>query len=213
MRIAMPAHSLIAAILAVTLASCGCSPAFAQTTVSNLPTGVPVSAADNLYAEQGACPGSPPACNGVKVTGAMVKTWAQSGLVSSRLMKLGTKIGADFNVTTDQSIALTGSSFYVVAGVVITNCSTSLTTAKGAFYAAAAKTSPLWAQTVATAYTGLDGTAGRAQSIGFTGGAAGSTNAGSSLAFTGPATIFLSLTTPQGAAATCDIRVFGYDIS
>lgn len=213
MRIAMLTHTLISALLAISLASCGCSPAFAQTTVSNLPTGVPVSAADNLYAEQGACPGSPPACNGVKVTGAMVKTWAQSGLVSSRLMKLGTKIGADFNVTTDQSIALTGSSFYVVAGVVITNCSTSLTTAKGAFYAAAAKTSVFWAQTAATVYTSLDGTAGRAQSIGFTGGASGGLTAGTSLAFTGPTTIFLSLTTPQGAAATCDIRVFGYDLS
>lgn len=80
MRIAMLAHTLIAAILAVTLASCGAAPAFAQTTVSNLPTGAPISAADNMYAEQGACPASPPACNGVKVTGAMVKTWAQSGI-------------------------------------------------------------------------------------------------------------------------------------
>lgn len=205
--------ALICALNAALCAVLLCGGARAQTTVSNLPTGVPVSAADNMYAEQGACPGSPPACNGVKVTGAMVKTWAQSGLVSSRLMKLGTKIGADFNVTTDQSITLTGSSFYVVSGVVITNCSASLTTAKGAFYTAAAKTSPLWAQTATTAYTGLDGTAGRSQSIGFTGGASGAANAGSSLAFTGPATIFLSLTTPQGAAATCDIRVFGYDLS
>src|SRR5919202_3475821 len=59
---------------------------------------------------------------------------------------LGVLRGANFNVTTDQSIAvwpltssdpgyIAGATKYIVTDIYVTNCSASLTTAKGGFYA------------------------------------------------------------------------------
>lgn len=131
----------------------------------------------------------------------------------SRLIKVGHLSAANFNITTDQAISLTGPSLYVLAGVSIGNCSASLTTAKGAFYSAASKTNPIWSGTTTTPYTGLDGAAGRAELLGFAAGQNAAANGGSTFAYTGPTTIYLSLTTAQGGAATCDLDVLAYDLS
>ena len=64
---------------------------------------------------------------------------------------LGVLRGANFNITTDQAIAirpltsgnagfLAGATKYIVTDIYVTNCSASLTTAKGAFYTGAPKT-------------------------------------------------------------------------
>lgn len=74
--------NLLALLAAVACLGLGTLAHAQSTTVSNLPLGSAVSATDNLYAEQGTCPNSPPTCNGVHVTGAQIKIWAQNGLAA-----------------------------------------------------------------------------------------------------------------------------------
>lgn len=114
---------------------------------------------------------------------------------------LGTLTGANFNSTADQAISLSGPADYVVSSIVIKGASTSLTTAKGALYSAASKSGPLFGMTTTTPFTALTG--GSSATI-F---GAGSGNA--TIDLSGSATVYLSLTTPQGGAATGNIYVFG----
>lgn len=119
------------------------------------------------------------------------------GQPAGTLMQVGKLTGANFNSTADQAIALTGPALFSVDSVVICNASTSLTTAQGALYAAATKTTPLFGLTTTSPYTWLT-IAGRAMTI-----------AGNGQSGTNINPIYLSLTTPQGGAATADIYVFG----
>ena len=127
---------------------------------------------------------------------------------------LGVLRGANFNITTDQSIPIrpltssdpgfiAGASKYIVTDIYVTNCSASLTTAKGALYTAASKTGTIIGA-VTTPFTNCTGatTMQRLQAL---------TNEDSNT-FTA-ATLFLSLTTAQGTAATGDVYVMGIPIN
>jgi len=140
--------------------------------------------------------------------------YASGGVVqaaASGIVLIGQLVGANMNVTTDQNIPLIipgGYSRYRIEAIYANNASVSLTTAAGGIYPAAAKAGvPLVA--AGQAYAGLT--------------APGDNAAGSALALTLAAAaattefnavqtalgLFLSLTTPQGAAATADFYVYG----
>lgn len=110
---------------------------------------------------------------------------------------LGQLLGANLNTTADQAIPMTSAN-YLVTAVVVTNASTSLTTAVGGIYTAAAKggTAMVGAGQVYSALTG------------------DTVVLPLTLAVTTTrltvATLYLSLTVAQGAAATADLRVYGY---
>lgn len=117
---------------------------------------------------------------------------------ASKYVLLGSLIGADMNSTSDQAIYLNASK-YVIRKIVVTNASTSLTTAVGGIYTAASKggTDIVAASQVYTALTSsskfLDLTL--------------EAEAGTDIFTQMP--LYLSLTTPQGAAATADIHIYG----
>jgi len=111
---------------------------------------------------------------------------------------IGTKIGANMNVTTDQAIPITriGSQKYLITKIVVTNASISLTTAAGGVYQTTSK----------------GGTAIVASSQAYSALSATTTALNLTLAINRTYTldnIYLSLTTAQGAAATADVYVFG----
>jgi hypothetical protein len=115
---------------------------------------------------------------------------------------LGQLRGANFNVTTDQAIAINATVFQITS-IVVTNCSASLTLAVGGFYSAASKGgTPIVAATqVYSALTAstvlLNPTVAATPLI---------------TRFT-VSSVFLSLTTAQGAAATCDVYIVGIDLT
>lgn len=118
---------------------------------------------------------------------------------------LGKLIGANMNITTDQAIILTASC--IVTDIIVTNASTSLTTAAGGVYSAASKggTAIIAA---AQAYSALT-TATIAIKL-------SSTPSLMRIVTGTPATplsIYLNLTTGQGGAATADFYVLGIDLS
>lgn len=104
------------------------------------------------------------------------------------------------NSTSDQAMAI-GASKYYIDRMVVTNASTSLTTAIGGLYQATAKggtqiiadTQVFSALTVSTKVILLP-----------------SLIAGDILT---AAQLYLSLTTGQGAASTADFFIYGYDLS
>jgi hypothetical protein len=111
---------------------------------------------------------------------------------------LGVLKSADFNVTTDQAIPINCSK-YLIRRIVVTNTSLNLTLAIGGFYTGASKSGTIivaasqvyTALTASTKYVDL-------------------TLAGAILSdILTSSTIYFSLTTAQGAAATGDIYVFG----
>lgn len=111
---------------------------------------------------------------------------------------LGSLIGADFNVTTDQAIPITriGSQKYLITRIVVTNASVSMTAADGGIYTATSKggTAIVAAAQVYTALT------------------AATVALDLTLAVNNTYTLnnlYFSLTGAQGAAATADIYVFG----
>lgn len=113
---------------------------------------------------------------------------------------LGSLLGADFNSTADQAIAIaSGVAKYVIRRIVVVNASISLTTAAGGVYGAAAKSAPV-AVAAAQVYSALTAPA---KFLDLTLAALCGTDV-----FT-QATLYLSLTTAQGAPATGDIFVFG----
>lgn len=111
---------------------------------------------------------------------------------------IGYVIGANMNVTTDQAIAIAQpSTRYVIQAIWVTNCSANLTTAAGGVYPTTAKGgtaivaagqvySALTAATILLPLTIAAGNVIYNQAI-----------------------VYLSLTTPQGSAATCDVYVIG----
>lgn len=149
------------------------------------------------------------------INGNIVASWAPAGAAGAvppqgATALIGQKIAANMNVTTDQNIPLVlsaGFTRWKLDKIVVSNPSISLTTAAGGVYPAAAKGgTPVVA--AAQAYAGLT---------------AAPPAAGSSLDLTLAATVptiefgatqtalglFFALTTPQGAAATADIYVYG----
>ena len=111
---------------------------------------------------------------------------------------LGRLLSANMNSTSDQAIYVVSSN-YVLYGILVTNASTSLTTAAGGVYTAASKggTAIVASTQVYTALTGST------KALWLTIAAAGQDKLTA-------APIYLSLTTGQGSAATADAYVFGY---
>lgn len=123
----------------------------------------------------------------------------------------GTLKGANFNVTTDQAIPISVPTLhYQIYQIVVDAPSVSLTTAAGGFYPAASKGGD--AIVAATqAYTTLTNntanTTGNMLVLTLASDTL-ATSYGGPQATTPQATIYFSLTTAQGAAATANIRVY-----
>lgn len=111
---------------------------------------------------------------------------------------LGELIGANMNSTGDQQIVIfSAPAKYIIRRIVATNASLSLTTAVGGIYTAVSK----------------GGTAVVANSQAYSTLSAGTKFLDLTLAsntdYRTATSLYLSLTTPQGAAATADIFVYG----
>jgi len=111
---------------------------------------------------------------------------------------LGQLTSADFNSTADQSIVIR-SARYVVRKIIVDNASLNLTTAVGGLYTGAGKSGTVVVANTQV-YTALTAAA---KFVDLTIAATPTTDVLTST------TIFLSLTTPQGAAATADVRILG----
>lgn len=117
---------------------------------------------------------------------------------------LGRLTGANMNVTTDQAIPIAASvTKFLITGIYVTNASLSLTLAAGGFYSGAGKGGTVLVAAVQV-YSALTA-AGILLQATLAAGATGNAFAQSS--------IFFSLTTAQGSAATADIYVFGVDLT
>lgn len=111
---------------------------------------------------------------------------------------------ANFNSTADQAMAIPSHiTKFIITQILVTNCSVSMTLAAGGFYPAASK----------------GGTAIVASTQVYTTLSSSTINLSTTLA-TGIltttfaiSTIYFSLTTAQGSAATCDIYVIGIDLT
>lgn len=124
--------------------------------------------------------------------------------VPGMLRRLGRITGANFNTTADQPITIVSTvTKYLITAIYVTNCSANLTTAAGGFYPTTAKGgtaivantqiyTSLTASTILLPTTLAAGTLVTALTAG---------------------TIYLSLTLGQGGAATCDVYVFGADLT
>lgn len=114
---------------------------------------------------------------------------------------LGELIGANFNSTADQAITIfSAPAKYIVRRIVVTNASTSLTTAAGGVYKAASKSGAIVAAT--QVYSTLTGsTLFLDLTLSATGNESTTVKTAKNL--------YLSLTTAQGAAATADVYVYG----
>ena len=115
---------------------------------------------------------------------------------------LGQLISANMNSTSDQQIVIfSAPAKYIIRRIVATNASISLTTAVGGIYPAVSKGgTAIVANT--QVYSGLTAS-GKFVDLTV---ASGYTSGGDVLTVK---SIYLSLTTPQGAAATADIEVYG----
>jgi hypothetical protein len=114
----------------------------------------------------------------------------------------GIKSGANFNSTADQSITITSpTTRYMISAIIISNPSISLTTAAGGFYSAASKGGVIIVA-AAQSYSVLNNVVNNAGSALLATLAAGGTTG-----MWNNATVFLSLTTAQGAAATADVTI------
>lgn len=115
---------------------------------------------------------------------------------------LGELISANMNSTADQQIVIfSAPAKYIVRRIVVTNASISLTTAVGGIYPQISKGGTAIVAN-SQAYSSLNATT---KFIDLTI-ASGYTSGGSILT---AKSIYLSLTTPQGAAATADVYVYG----
>jgi hypothetical protein len=127
-------------------------------------------------------------------------------------MLVGSLVGANFNITTDQAITLTGpSGKWYISKIIITNCSQALTSAKGTFYAAASKTNIILGPSGATtAYSGIVASTDTAVLLQSATNGVGIATIFHFDYFTSSSqTIYLSLGQSQGTTTTCDIYVYG----
>lgn len=115
---------------------------------------------------------------------------------------LGKLVGANMNVTTDNTIPIVGSAKYAITSIILSDASVSLTTAVGGIYTAASK----GGTAVVAATQAYSAASAATKVVTLTLAAAGTADY-----FTG-ANLFLSLTTAQGAAATANIWVFGHSL-
>lgn len=126
------------------------------------------------------------------------------GAYAPARVQCGQLTAANMNTTADQAITVSvPSRRYLIDAVVVSNASISLDTAQGGFYTAASKAgTTLVANT--QAYSTLT-----AAAVNAAGSAMSATlGAGATTSMLDVGTIYFSLTTAQGAAATADIRVY-----
>lgn len=119
-------------------------------------------------------------------------------------VQCGSLLGANFNATTDQAIPISfPSAYYMLDAIAVDNASVSLDTAAGGFYTAASKggVAVVANSQVYSTLTHADANASGSAMLA-TIAAAGQNNQ------LNVRTLYFSLTTPQGAAATADIRVY-----
>lgn len=114
----------------------------------------------------------------------------------------GTLKSANFNSTADQAIAIScPTGHYLISAIIISHPSVVLTTAQGGFYSATSKGGIILVA-AAQAYSGLNNI------IDNPGSALGATlTTSANTTMFNLATLYLSLTTAQGAAATADVTV------
>ncbi len=144
--------------------------------------------------------------------GAMAQTTTQFptspwGAYAPATVECGFLKGANFNATTDQAIPISAPSVtYEYTVIAVDNPSVSMTTAQGGFYSAASK-GGVAVVASSQAYSGLttNATNTTGNFLLMTIATAGSTT---EFIETASNTLFFSLTTAQGAAATADIRVY-----
>lgn len=111
-------------------------------------------------------------------------------------------IGADMNTTADQAfVKLHNYAAYTIQNIRATNASISLTTAAGGLYTGAAKSG------ITLIAASQNYTAGTTSAKGFN-----LTNTNDTIGRL-TADPILSLTTPQGAAATLDLYVYGFGVA
>lgn len=121
--------------------------------------------------------------------------------VAGALTMLARLLNANMNVTTDQALTtFTGSMPFRITKVTAKNASVSLTTAQGGIYTAAAKGGTAIMATTAVFTTATGPTLAADIAIVATPG---------NTIWPAGTPLILSLTTAQGAAATCDLFVFG----
>lgn len=139
---------------------------------------------------------------GRSLTNLASKAAVQTELLSGLILG-GKLIGANFNSTADQAITITSpTARYRILQIIVTNASTSLTTAAGGIYTAAAK-GGVQVVTSAQAYSGITSTA-----VDTLANTAILNTTNTNTMVNSVETIYLSLTTPQGGAATADVYVF-----
>lgn len=116
---------------------------------------------------------------------------------------IGTLRSANFNSTSDQAIPINQTiSAFAISDIIITNCSVNMTTAAGGFYPTTSK----------------GGTAIVANTQVYSSLTAASILLRATISAAGSTTryaisnVYLSLTTPQGSAATCDVYLDGIDL-
>lgn len=138
---------------------------------------------------------------------------ADAGVISPQSNVLATLLSADFNSILDQTLQLPNTiTAFQITGIIVTNPSTSLTTAVGGFYPTTAKggTAIVAASQVYSSLTLATKLLACTLSSG------GSTTRYSSSnvdVIDGYPTIYFSLSTAQGIASTGDIYVLGNNLS
>jgi hypothetical protein len=166
--------------------------------------------------------------NGVLQSGSItpghVAGWVASGVINDigplgAMQKVLTSIrGANFNATTDQALILPQSiAAFKLTEIIITNASASLTTAEGGFYTGLLKTGTTVVaatqtySTLTTANILMDATL--ASGINTTRWSNANLTITSLTGGLPGLTLYFSLTTPQGLAATADIYLIGIDLT
>ena len=124
----------------------------------------------------------------------------QNVQTNQALRLLGVYTGVNMNATGDYAIPVINTTNYSVANVVVTNASISLTTAVGAVYPGANATGTA----IVAASTAFSGNTGPT--------VVNQLTVASTVIQSGQ-NIYFRVTTAQGAAATADVYVYGYDFS
>lgn len=132
-------------------------------------------------------------------TTANVRDYIGVGYAENLLVALGS---ADFNSTADQAIAIPAGE-WVITRIIVYNASTNLTTAAGGIYTGSGKSGSTIVA-ASQAYTALTGST---KYLSLTLDTYATTTV-----HTGGSSIYLSLTTPQGGAATADVAIFGRNL-
>ena len=135
------------------------------------------------------------------------------GALPAAARVIGSFRGANFNTTNDQPISIpTRIVAFAITGIVITNATISLTTAAGGFYPLAAKAgTPIVSS--GQVYSALTTAAGLLNATLASFGANTRFSASNLGAIGGILQVWLSLTTPQGAAAQADVYLLGQDLT